>query len=76
MTECRCHSHNGLRRVPPPPHLSLEGLELAGEVAKRYIDRVGSVSGLRRDETVFDDELLDQQYQRFLDEVYYGEKVT
>ena len=32
-----------------------------------YIDKVGSVSGLRRDEDyhVLDDQLLDQQYRRF-----------
>ena len=33
-----------------------------------YVDRVGSVSGARRDEPshVWDDQILDEQYRRFL----------
>ena len=45
---------------------SLEGLAPRG--VHEYVDRVGSVSGLEleRDLHVFDDQLLDQQYRRFL----------
>ena len=64
---CGCHSHNGLL-------LSLEGLaqrelKLDGvdDVdASLYLDKVGSVSALRRDEIIFDDALLEQQHRRFL----------
>ncbi len=69
MTDCGCHSHNGF--VSSPEGLAQrrpESLELAGRVASRYLDKVGSVSGLRRDEAlnVFDDGLIDEQHRRFL----------
>ncbi len=73
MTECRCHSHNGFVLGEPR---SLEGLSIARAEEKGLtpdvdcvrLDLVGSVSGLRRDETdhVFDDEIVDNQYRRFL----------
>ena len=70
MRSCGCHSHNGL--VLSPEGLAqreLEGPELAGVVAKRYLDKVGSVSGLRRDEDMYDlitEEQIDEQARRFL----------
>ena len=56
---------------------SLEGL--APRVELEYLDIPLSVSGLRRDEThhVFVDELVDEQYRRFLEqESSNGEEVT
>ena len=55
MRDCGCHSHNGFR-------LSPEGLaqrddvgpELAGVVATRYLDKVGSVSAMVEVEDDFD----------------------
>jgi len=40
-----------------------------GEGRLLYLDKVGSVSAVRRDEAevTFDDALLDEQYRRFLD---------
>jgi len=67
--DCRCHSHNGFRLSPEGlAQRDLLGPELAGVVAQRYLDKVVSVSGLRRDETdhVFDDLIVDEQYRRFL----------
>ena len=61
---CGCRSHNGF--------LTRAGYEAFDKAAQMcYLDRVGSVSGLRRDETmlIFDDELLDNQYRRFLSAV-------
>ena len=45
---------------------SLEGL--APRVVPEYVDKVGSVSGLRRDEEfhVFDDQVIEEQHRRFL----------
>jgi len=65
--KCTCLSHNGF--------LTRRGYEMitSPQVDKTevdlYLDRVGSVSGLRRDEDLYDsvpDELIDQQHQRFL----------
>ncbi len=73
---CGCNSHNGL--------LMAKGLEeaaqrrdnpyaLASMPLWSYLDKVDSVSGVRRDETMVTpwptDEQLDEQYRRFLDEV-------
>ena len=72
MTDCSCNSHGGF--------LTAKGLKEAEQrrgdsfvidgVDKRqlslYLDKVGSVSGLRRDEIIFDDALLEQQHRRFL----------
>ena len=68
MRDCGCHSHNGLLLSPEGlAQRSPESLELAGVVTRRYLDKVGSVSGLEleRDLFVHDDEYLDQQYRRF-----------
>jgi len=65
---CRCHSHNGFQ-------LSPEGLAQRERRSTGLTDRdffaildVGvSVSGLRRDEIMFefDDEVIEAQYRRF-----------
>ena len=71
MNRCGCSAHNGFLTAKGLEEAALrspEGLELAGTVATRYLDKVGSVSGLRRDGTtlIFDDEVIDEQHQRFL----------
>ena len=67
---CGCNSHNGLLTAKglvsqAAQQYSLEGLAPRGEL--EYLDRVGSVSGLRRDEELYahDDDYMDQQYRRF-----------
>ena len=52
---CGCHSHNGLL-LSPEGLAQREGdsLELAGVVARRYLDKVGSVSALVEVEDDFD----------------------
>ncbi len=68
---CNCHSHNGLLTAKglaeAAQQTSLEGLAPRGEL--EYLDKVGSVSGLRRDEItmIFHEETINEQYQRFLD---------
>ena len=71
MSDCSCRSHGSF--------LTAKGLEEAEQrrfapedipgVDKRqlslYLDKVGSVSGLRRDEALCDYQ-LDEQYRRFL----------
>ena len=67
---CSCRSHNGLltaKGLEETAQRSLEGLEVADRDSSRYVDRVGSVSGLRRDEIHWDDDVIDQQHRRFLD---------
>ncbi len=67
MPECTCFSHNGF--VLSPEGLAQrnysveEGVDRATELAILGVEV--SVSGLRRDETLFVNELLDQQYRRF-----------
>jgi len=67
MSDCGCNSHGsfltakGLKEAAQ--RFSLEGLAPRGEL--EYVDKVGSVSGLRRDETHWVDELLEEQYRRF-----------
>ena len=70
MTECGCHSHNGLltsRGREVAQRFSLEGLHLRDGVDSRaldeYLDRVGSVSASIEFE--FNDSLLEEQYRRF-----------
>ena len=70
MTECRCHAHGsfltakGLEETAQ--RFSLEGLAPRG--VPGYVDKVVSVSGLRRDETLWlSDELIEEQYRRFLE---------
>ncbi len=68
MRKCGCHSHGGFQLSPEGlAQREPESLELAGVAASRYLDKVGSVSGLEleRDFHVFDDFVLDQQYRRF-----------
>jgi len=68
VTDCGCHSHNGFQLSPEGlAQRDLEGPELAGVVAKRYLDKVGSVSGLERNGTHWDDDVIDQQHRRFVD---------
>ncbi len=58
---CGCISHNGF--------LTRAGYRALDKAASQsYLDIEGSVSALRRDETmfIFDDEVLDEQYRRFL----------
>ena len=68
--KCSCSSHGGFLTAKgleeAAQRFSLEGLAPRG--VPEYVDTVGSVSGLRRDEAVhvFDYELIDQQYRRFL----------
>ncbi len=71
MSECGCLSHNGFLTERGYAELAERELEWpeAVDMSTRclYLDKVGSVSGTRRDEDtiIFDDELLDQQYRRF-----------
>ena len=63
---CSCHSHNGFRLSPEGlAQRTGDQLELDGMDSSRYIDSRVSVSGLRRDETHWDYELLEDQYRRF-----------
>ena len=73
MTDCSCHSHSGFltaKGLEEAAQRSPEGLELAGVVATRYLDKVASVSGLRRDEIAMwpTDRILDEQHRRFFNE--------
>ena len=45
----------------------LEPDALAVEQTRRYLDKVASVSGLRRDETtmIFDEGVIDEQFERY-----------
>ena len=76
MTRCSCSSHGsfliakGLAEaaereleVDGPLHVALDG-----HARRYYLDKVGSVSGLGRDGIHWPcDEIMDQQYWRFLD---------
>ena len=76
MTESNHHSRNGFltsKGLEETAQRSLEGLEvcdvpLTGREQSVSLDSPVSVSGLRRDEIrlPFDDELIDNQYRRFL----------
>jgi len=72
---CDCSSHNGFltakgleeaeqRRLELPEFQGVDERQLS-----LYLDSRISVSGARRDETlcIFDDEVIDEQYRRFLD---------
>ena len=67
---CNCHSHNGFltdrgyAEVAQRELFSAEGLTRSDEDVR--VDVVGSVSGLVEVEDHWDPELIDQQYQRFL----------
>ncbi len=74
MTDCSCRAHGSFltaKGLEEAAQRRGDSLELAGAVAVRYLDRVGSVSAMRRDETTFwpDDQTLDEQHRRFLDDV-------
>ena len=70
MTDCNCRAHGsfltakGLEEAAQ--RFSLEGLAPRGE--GEYVDRVGSVSALRRGEDSHwpPEEILDEQHRRFL----------
>jgi len=75
---CDCRSHNGFLTAKGLEETAQRRLVLAAVDAvgmSRYLDKVGSVSGLRRDEIsmIFDDALLDEQHRRFLNE--YSDEV-
>ncbi len=57
---CGCISHNGF--------LTRAGYRSLDQAAQpQYLDKVGSVSGLRRDEItmIFDEGVLNEQFERF-----------
>ncbi len=67
---CGCRSHGGFLTAKglkeTAQRLSLEGLAPRGEL--EYLDKVGSVSGLRRDEDMYalvSDITIDEQSRRF-----------
>ncbi len=67
---CDCRSHNGLLTAKGLVETAQRELEWDGLTylrSSRRIDTIGSVSGLRRDETmlIFDDEVIDEQYSRY-----------
>ena len=69
---CDCRSHNGFltaKGLEETAQRSLEGLEVDNMHLERYLDKVGSVSGLGLDGTfhVFDDRLIDEQCLRSAD---------
>ncbi len=72
MADCRCTSHNGFltdrgyAEVAQREQLSAEGLTRSENCV--IVDKVGSVSALVEVEEfhVFDDDLIDSQYRRFL----------
>ena len=68
--KCNCFSHGSFlteRGYELAQRTSLEGLAPLGD--REYVDKVVSVSGLRRDEDMYalvSDTEIDQQYRRFL----------
>ena len=69
MRDCTCHSHNGFRLSPEGlAQRKPESFELASMAAKRYLDKVGSVSGLELERDSYrytSDIFLDRQAERF-----------
>jgi len=68
--KCTCHSHNGFLTslgLEEAAQRSRQAPGVADMALSQYLDRPGSVSGLRRDEInmIFDEELLDEQHRRF-----------
>ncbi len=65
---CKCLSHNGFLTTAGYAALDA-GLELAFGGSDCYLDKVGSVSALEVEGelAVWDDQVLDEQYRRFLD---------
>ncbi len=73
MTECGCSSHGsfltakGLKEAEQRRVETLGVLEVDERQLSLYLDKVVSVSGLRRDETLWlCDHLIDEQHRRFL----------
>ncbi len=66
---CGCISHDGF--LTRRGYQSLRAPEVDKAEASLYLDKVGSVSAVRRDEAmvIFDDEVLEEQYRRFLGDV-------
>ena len=66
---CGCHSHNGLLLSPEGlAQCDSSGPELAGVVATRYLDSIGSVSALAEAEDLYANILdsdIDEQSRRF-----------
>ncbi len=73
MADCGCYSHGGFLTAKGLEEAAQRRLELEDVVDRGesllYLDKVGSVSAVRRDETHDDDALIDEQYRRFLNEV-------
>ena len=65
---CRCHSHNGFLTVRGYEDAQRE-LELdeglAVEKISVYIDKVGSVSASQFLVSIWDDQVIEEQYRRF-----------
>ena len=76
---CRCLSHNGFLTAygyEVTAQRSLEGFEVVDRGgADCYLDKVGSVSAMRRDETtmIWDEGVLHDQQQRHFASSYRGE---
>jgi len=68
VSKCGCYAHDGFLTEVGYAQAKLEqGPELAGAVAIRYLDKVGSVSGLELEREIHvSDDFIDQQYRRFL----------
>ncbi len=66
---CGCRSHGGFltsRGLREVAQRSLEGLEVADMGLEPYLDKVGSVSAPTVLELHWDDDIINQQYRRFL----------
>ena len=70
---CGCHFHNGFVLGRSPEGLAQREMFSEGDLIRSgkgvRLDTQGSVSGLRRDETmlIFNDGVIDEQYRRFLE---------
>ena len=69
MRKCRCHSHNGMLLSPEglaEREVFFDGIDAVGP--SRYLDRVGSVSGLELERDFYANILdsdIDEQARRF-----------
>ena len=67
MRDCGCHSHNGFQLSPEGlAQRELELPEVDRMGTSRYVDKSGSVSALVEVEDHWDDEIMEDQYRRFL----------
>ena len=72
---CGCYAHDGFRLRSPEGLLAQRELELPGSsevgltrvALSGRLDIPGSVSALERMDSHWDDEMIDEQYRRFLD---------